>query len=177
MVQTKAAGLPGFGFGSVTDRLLERNRLQGWSQRVLTDRRPRLGLAIITCMDCRIDVYDALGLGTGDAHVLRNAGGLVTDDTIRSLVVSQRLLGTREVMIVHHTDCGLHGLDEAAFAREIADQTCCELPFRLGAFADLDEDVRESIRRLRESPFAAEPGSIRGFVYDVETGLVREVRI
>lgn len=160
---------------SIHDRLLDRNRLRRWTQPVTRAKEPRLGVAIVTCMDCRIDVYEAFGLETGDANVLRNAGGLVTDDTLRSLVVSQRLLGTREVMIVHHTDCGLHRLDEEAFAATIADAVGTPLPFAFGAFDDVDEDVRISVERVLASPFIAEKDAVRGYVYDVATGTVRRV--
>jgi len=160
----------------VTDRLLARNRAN-WRRIGAQDRFPNLRLTIITCMDCRIDVYDAFGLLPGDANVLRNAGGQVTDDVIRSLVLSQRLLGTREVLVMHHTDCGLHRLDEAAFAAELATATGVQPPMAFGAFEDLDEDVRVSIRRILASPFVTSKGSVRGFVYDVTNGHLREVTI
>ncbi len=126
-------------------------------------------------MDSRIDVFEAFGLAHGDAHVLRNAGGLVTDDVVRSLVLSQRLLGTTEVMLVHHTDCGVHGLDEAAFSAGLAQETGHEPTGGFGAFTDIDDDVRKSIERVLQNPFIAAKQSVRGFVYDVNTGLVREV--
>jgi carbonic anhydrase len=160
---------------SVIDRLLERNRIQGWSRRNPPDRRPRLRLAIVTCMDSRIDVFEAFGLQHGDAHVLRNAGGLVSDDTLRSLVLSQRLLGTTDVMLMHHTDCGVHGLDAEAFARDLERETGQRPTTDFGAFDDIDADVRQSIQRVIDSPFVASKHAVRGFVYDVETGLVREV--
>jgi carbonic anhydrase len=169
--RTGAARLP------IIERLVDRNRMRAWSRRTPIDKQPTLGLAIITCMDCRIDVYEAFGLESGDANVLRNAGGLVTDDTIRSLVLSQRLLGTREVMIVHHTDCGLHNLDEASFVRDLESEAGATLPFRMGAFVDLDADVRTSVRRVLDSPFVARKEHVRGFVYDVATGAVREVPV
>ncbi len=126
-------------------------------------------------MDSRIDVFEAFGLTHGDAHVLRNAGGLVTDDVVRSLVLSQRLLGTTEIMLVHHTDCGVHGLDEAAFAAELERETGHVPTGGFGAFTDIDDDVRRSIDRVLQDPFIASKPSVRGFVYDVNTGLVREV--
>jgi carbonic anhydrase len=175
MVEERPFGSGSIIGGSVIDRLLERNRLHGRSRPIAHDRRPRLRLAIVTCMDSRIDVFEAFGLQHGDAHVLRNAGGLVSDDTVRSLVLSQRLLGTTDVMLMHHTDCGLHGLDEAAFARELEQDTGLRPPASFGAFDDLDADVRRSIERVIDSPFVASKHAVRGFVYDVETGLVREV--
>jgi carbonic anhydrase len=160
---------------SIQDRLLDRNRLRAWSAAPPRSKDPRLGVAIVTCMDCRIDVYEAFGLETGDANVLRNAGGLVTDDTLRSLVVSQRLLGTREVMVVHHTDCGLHNLDEAAFSTAIEHAVGAPPPFGFGAFADIDDDVRASVQRIVDSPFIAAKHAVRGYVYDVASGSVRRV--
>ena len=161
---------------SIQDRLLDRNRLRRWTQPVTRAKEPRLGVAIVTCMDCRIDVYQALGLTSGDANVLRNAGGIVTDDVIRSLVLSQRLLGTREVILMHHTDCGLHDLDEERFVDDLAVVVGTRPPFEFGAFRDVDEDVRRSLARVIDSPFVSEKGSVRGFVYDVATAHVREVR-
>jgi len=141
----------------------------------LLPKEPARKLAVVACMDSRLNVYAALGLGTGDAHVVRNAGGLVTDDVVRSLMLSQWTLGTREIVIVQHTDCGLMRIREDETRARIAAETGAEPPFALGAFQDLDVSVRESISRLTESPFIAHK-SIRGFVYDVATGLLREVR-
>jgi carbonic anhydrase len=137
--------------------------------------RPRRGIAIVTCMDCRLDVLGALDLRLGDAHVLRNAGGIVTDDTIRSLAISQRRLGTREVLLVHHTDCGMQTLDEEGFRSELREAAGAEPPFAIGAFDDLEEDVRRSVERVRSSPYLLHRDAVRGFVYEVETGSVREV--
>lgn len=161
----------------VTDELLRRNRtyaetFPGRDRPVA----PRLHLAVVACMDSRLDLFAALGLDIGDAHVIRNAGGIVTDDVIRSLVVSQQRLGTREVVVVHHTDCGLHGLDEPAFREQLVAMSGEEPPFAFGAFADLEASVRESVGRVTASPFVAEKGSVRGFVFEVETGVLREVR-
>jgi carbonic anhydrase len=139
--------------------------------------RPRRGIAVVTCMDCRLDVMGALGLDRGDAHVLRNAGGVVTEDTIRSLAISQRRLGTREVTLIHHTDCGMQGLDEDDFAAELRAAAGEDPPFAIGSFADVDDDVRESLSRVRRSPFLAHRDSVRGFVYDVDTHLLREVTV
>ncbi len=126
-------------------------------------------------MDARLNPHALLGLEEGDAHVISNAGGVITDDEIRSLAISQRLLGTEEIVVVHHTDCGMLGLDAEAFKRSIAEETGVEPPWPVGAFPDLDADVRESVERLRESPFIPRKDSIRGFVYEVETGRLREV--
>ncbi len=163
------------GSDYVTNRLLARNRIAVRRRSELA-KFPRMRLAIVTCMDCRIDVYEALGLTSGDANVLRNAGGIVTDDVIRSLVLSQRLLGTREVILMHHTDCGLHDLDEERFVDDLAAASGARPPFEFGAFRDVDDDVRRSLARVIDSPFVAEKGSVRGFVYDVATAQVREVR-
>jgi carbonic anhydrase len=142
---------------------------------VTLNARPARELAIVTCMDCRLDVLSALGLELGAAHVLRNAGGIVTDDVLRSLAISQRRLGTREVAVVHHTNCGMQGLDEAAFGAELREAAGADPPFSIGAFTDLEADVRESMRRIAESPFLPHRDRIRGFVYDVQTNSVREV--
>jgi carbonic anhydrase len=138
--------------------------------------RPTLRVAVVACMDARIDAHAALGLRQGDAHVIRNAGGIVTDDVLRSLLVSQRLLGTREVMLIHHTGCGLLGLDDEELAAAIERDTGARPPFPLGAFNDLDEDVRRSIRAVAECPFLPHRDVVRGFVDDVATGRLREVR-
>ncbi|MBM4434758.1 MAG: carbonic anhydrase [Chloroflexi bacterium] len=159
------------------DEALDRNRAYA---RVHGRRdlavRPRRALAIVTCMDSRLDVFAALGLAEGDAHVLRNAGGIVTDDTIRSLALSQRLLGTEAVMLIHHTDCGLERVTEEGFRAELARAAGAEPPFEIGAFSDVDDSVRRSIARVAASPFLPRRDRARGFVYDVTTGELREVR-
>jgi len=161
----------------VTDEALDRNRAYARSrgQRDVA-ARPRRALAVVACMDARLDVFAALGLAEGDAHVLRTAGGIVTDDVIRSLAISQRLLGTRAVMLIHHTECGLEKLDEKAFRAELARDAGSEPPFAIGAFADVDESVRRSIERVSGSPFLLHRDRVRGFVYDVRSGELREVR-
>jgi carbonic anhydrase len=138
---------------------------------------PTRHVAIVTCMDSRIDNFRIFGLGSGEAHILRNAGGLVTDDVLRSLVLSQRLLGTREVMLVHHTDCGLDGVDEPALRAQIAAETGHPPPYAFGAFNDVDEAVRSAILRVREHAFLPHRDRVRGFVYEVETGHLREVTV
>jgi carbonic anhydrase len=136
---------------------------------------PGRNLAVVACMDARLDVSRVLGLRNGDAHVIRNAGGVVTDDVIRSLTLSQRALGTREIVLVHHTRCGLQGVDEEGFRRELAAEVGITPSWSLEGFDDVEEDVRQSMHRLRMSPFLPHKDHIRGFVYEVETGRVREV--
>ncbi|MEA2458892.1 MAG: carbonic anhydrase [Thermoleophilaceae bacterium] len=138
------------------------------------DPRPRRGVAVLSCMDSRIDLSPMLGLERGDAHVIRNAGGLATDDAIRSLSASQRLLGTREIVVVMHEGCGLHGASEDEFAEALAADGV--LPnWRLGAFEDVEATLRHSLERLRASPELPVRDHIRGFVFDPETGTLREV--
>jgi carbonic anhydrase len=136
---------------------------------------PSRKLAILTCMDCRVDVAAAIGLQHGDAHVLRNAGGIVTDDVIRSLAISQRKLGTEEVMVVHHTDCGMAKITDDGFRAELEEATGKAPDFPIGAFADVEDSVRESVRRIRESPFVPHRDAVSGHVYDVETHQLREI--
>jgi len=141
------------------------------------DVRPSRRLAIVTCMDSRLDVFAALGLRAGEAHVLRNAGGVITDDAIRSLAVSQRRLGTREVMLIHHNDCGLEQLTDDGFRAELQEATGVAPAFAIESFTDLDADVSQSIRRVRRSPFVLHKDIVRGFVYDVDTHRLREVHV
>ena len=136
---------------------------------------PARKIAIITCMDARLETGALLGLGEGDAHVIRNAGGVVTDDVIRSLTISQRLLGTREIMLIHHTDCGMLTFTDAELKQAIEKETGIRPPFAIDAFSDLEDDVRQSIARINASPFVVHKDAIRGFVYEVETGRLREV--
>lgn len=136
---------------------------------------PSKHLAIVTCMDSRIDTFRIFGLRPGEAHILRNAGGLVTEDMLRSLVLSQRLLKTREVILMHHTKCGLHGTDETQFAAEIAAEIGEPPPYAFGAFTDLDEAVRRAIARVREHAFLPHRGHVSGYVYDVDDGSLRQV--
>jgi carbonic anhydrase len=138
--------------------------------------RPGLGLAIVACMDSRLDLFALFGLAVGDAHVIRNAGGLITDDAVRSITISQRFLGTREIILVHHTDCGLHGLDDERFASELEAETGRRPGWKAGGFADPAEDVRRSIEAIRSDPFIPVKDSVRGFVFDVSSGLLDEVR-
>ena len=136
---------------------------------------PGKEIAIVACMDARLETGALLGLEEGDAHVIRNAGGVVTDDVIRSLTISQRLLGTREVMLIHHTDCGMLTFSDAELKEAIQKDTGIRPPFAMDTFSDLEEDVRQSIARIKASPFVVHKHAIRGFVYEVETGRLREV--
>jgi len=136
---------------------------------------PARGIAVVACMDARLNPHALLGLAEGDAHVIRNAGGVITDDEIRSLAISQRLLGTEEIMLIHHTDCGMLTFKDDDLRREIQDETGVKPEWAAEAFDDLDEDVRQSIARIKASPFIPRKDKIRGFVYEVETGRVREV--
>lgn len=158
-----------------TDDLLDRNRAYaGGHTGADLPARPRLRVAVLTCMDARVLPARALGLTEGDAHVIRNAGGLATDDAVRSLVLSQRLLGTEEVLVVHHTRCGMEGLREEELLSTLEDETGRRPGFDLGGFADVEEDVRRTVARLRDEPFLLHR-RVRGFVYEVETGRLREV--
>jgi carbonic anhydrase len=141
------------------------------------DVRPSRRLVIVTCMDSRLDVFAALGLQEGQAHILRNAGGVITDDVIRSLAVSQRRLGTREVMLIHHTDCGMQSLTDDGFRAELQEATGLAPAFAIESFTDLDADVRQSILRVRRSPFLLHRDQVRGFVYDVDTHRLREIDV
>jgi carbonic anhydrase len=138
-------------------------------------RPPATKVAVVACMDARLNVYGALGLEEGDAHVIRNAGGVVTDDAIRSLAISQRLLGTEEIVLIHHTGCGMLTFTDDDFKRSIEEDTGIRPEWAAEAFPDLDADVRQSIARIKASPFIPRKDVIRGFVYEVETGRLREV--
>jgi carbonic anhydrase len=161
---------------SAIDELLANNRGVAGS---LPDRHldvhPSRRLAVVTCMDSRLDVFAALGLRDGEAHVLRNAGGVITDDVVRSLAVSQRRLGTREVMLIHHTDCGMQALTDDGFRAELQQATGVAPSWAIESFTDLDADVRQSILRVRRSAFLPCSDLVRGFVYDVDTHRLREV--
>lgn len=139
------------------------------------DVRPSRRLAVVACMDSRIAVFRVLGLGLGEAHIIRNAGGIVTNDVIRSLAISQRRLGTRAIVVIQHTDCGLMKITDDEFRAELQEATGLAPTFAIESFRDLDANVRQSLERLRVSPFLAYRDDIRGFVYDVDTGALREV--
>ena len=136
---------------------------------------PAKQIAVVACMDARLNVYALVGANEGEAHVIRNAGGVITDDEIRSLAISQRLLGTREIMLIHHTDCGMLTFTDDAFKRSIQDDTGIKPSWGAEAFPDLNEDVRQSIARIKASPFVPHTDAIRGFVFDVATGKLNEV--
>lgn len=161
---------------SVTDELL-RTAEERASDHARNDlgAAPRRKVAVVTCMDPRIDPAALLGLAPGDVHVLRNAGGVVTDDMIRSLAISQRKLGTEEVVLIHHTDCELHMFDDDGFRDEIRRETGIKPSWSAEAFADVDADVRQSIARIEASPFLLDRGLVRGFVLDVASGRLREI--
>jgi carbonic anhydrase len=138
---------------------------------------PSKHVAVVACMDARLDVYRLLGINEGEAHVIRNAGGVVTDDAIRSLAISQRLLGTKEIILIHHTDCGMLTFTDDDFKRSIQDETGVKPPWSAEAFPDLAEDVRQSLRRIENSPFVTRHESARGFVFDVASGKLEEVTL
>jgi carbonic anhydrase len=161
---------------SVTDELLENNQRYAESFQGPLPLPPARGLAVIACMDARLDVHGLLGLREGDAHVIRNAGGVVTDDEIRSLAISQRLLGTREIILIHHTDCGMLTFTDDGFKASIEEETGIKPPWAAEAFSDLDADVRQSVARIKASPFVPHKDSVRGFVFDIATGKLTEVK-
>ncbi|MFP3989583.1 carbonic anhydrase [Streptomyces sp. E11-3] len=162
---------------SAVDDVLENNAAFAAAYKDLDPPRPpRKRLAVIACMDSRLDIYKMLGLEEGDAHVIRNAGGVVTQDTIRSLVISQRVGGTREIMLMHNTECGMLTFRDEELKRQVESETGAEVPFAFHAFSDLEEQVRRSVARIRESPLLVHKDTIRGFVYEVRTGRLREIR-
>jgi carbonic anhydrase len=156
------------------DRMLQAN--EEWARRFPGSKpvRPARAVAVVACMDSRMPLFGMLGLDIGDAHVIRNAGGVITEDTIRSLTISQHVLGTREIVLVHHSECGLEATDEQAFADQVEQATGHRPPWPVRAFTDVDADVRESMRLIRESPYLLSH-EVRGTVYDVTTGRLREV--
>ena len=161
---------------SSTDDLLANNESYAASfEKADLPLPPAKKVAVVACMDARLHVYGALGLQEGDAHVIRNAGGVVTDDEIRSLAISQRLLGTEEIILIHHTDCGMMKFSDDEFREQIRVDTGIRPPWAAEAFGDLDIDVRQSIARIQASPFIPVKVSVRGFVYDVHDGTLREV--
>ena len=161
---------------TVTDELLRNNAefASSFSNGDLP-MPPSRNLAVVACMDARLNVYALLGLREGEAHVIRNAGGVVSDDVLRSLVISQRLLGTREVILIHHTDCGMLTFTDDQLKADIEAETGVRPHFALEAFSDLERDIRQSIARIKASPFVPHRDAVRGFVYDVRTGALQEV--
>jgi carbonic anhydrase len=163
---------------TVIDTLFDNNRAYADSRpQNLHAVEPSRAIAIVTCMDSRIDVFAALGLGDGEAHILRNAGGVITDDVIRSLAISQRKLGTREIMLIHHTDCGMQKITDDGFRAELQDATGISPAFAIESFVDADADVRQSVLRVRRSDFIPFRELVRGFVYDVKTSRLHEVHV
>jgi carbonic anhydrase len=161
---------------STTDALLENAKSYAASfDKGDLPMPPGRKIAIVACMDARLNPYGLLGLQEGDAHVIRNAGGVITDDEIRSLAISQRLLGTEEIVLIHHTDCGMLTFTDDDFRRSIQDETGIKPEWAAEAFPDVDEDVRQSLARVKASPFIPKKDSVRGFVYEVESGNLREV--
>ncbi|HEV2636703.1 MAG TPA: carbonic anhydrase [Actinocrinis sp.] len=161
---------------SVTDQYLVNNEAYAAAFTGPLPLPPAGHVAVLACMDARINVYGVLGLKEGEAHVIRNAGGVVTEDEIRSLAISQRLLGTREIILIHHTDCGMLTFTDDAFKQSIQEDTGIKPSWAAEAFPDLDEDVRQSINRIKSSPFIPHTDSVRGFVFDVATGRLAEVK-
>jgi carbonic anhydrase len=160
---------------SVTDELLANNSRYTETFGGQLPLPPAKRVAVVACMDARLDVYRILGLNEGEAHVIRNAGGVVTDDEVRSLAISQRLLGTQEIILIHHTDCGMLTFTDDQFKKSIQDETGIKPAWSAEAFSDLEEDVRQSIARIKASPFVPNQQAIRGFVFDVATGKLNEV--
>ena len=160
---------------SATDELLANNQRYADGFTGPLPLPPAKGVAVVACMDARLNVYAILGLEEGQAHVIRNAGGVVTDDGIRSLAISQRLLGTREIILIHHTDCGMLTFTDDDFKAAIQADTGIKPAWSAEAFSDLDADVRQSIARIKASPFVPHKDSVRGFVFDVATGKLNEV--
>ena len=161
---------------SVTEELLQNNAAYAQSfDKGDLRLPPARGVAVVACMDARLDVHKILGLKEGDAHVIRNAGGVITDDEIRSLTISQRLLGTREIILIHHTDCGMLTFSDDELKAQIHEDVGLKPHFSMESFSDLEEDVRQSVARIQASPFIPHKESVRGFIYEVETGRLREV--
>jgi carbonic anhydrase len=161
---------------SVTDELLQNNEgyAEGFDKGDLP-LPPAKEVAVVACMDARLHVSKILGLDEGDAHIIRNAGGVVTDDEIRSLAISQHLLGTTEIILIHHTDCGMLTFKDDDFRAQLEQETGIRPEWAAEAFSDLDDDVRQNIGRIKASPFIPNKDAVRGFVYEVETGRLREV--
>jgi carbonic anhydrase len=161
---------------SYTDELLKNNEAYAEKfDKAGLPIPPAKKVAVIACMDARLNPSYILGLEEGDAHVIRNAGGVITDDEIRSLAISQRLLGTEEIILIHHTDCGMLTFNDDDFKHQIEEDTGIKPPWAAEAFSDLNQDVRQSLARIKASPFIPNKDHVRGFVYEVETGRLREV--
>ena len=161
---------------TVTDQYLENNKKYAANFQGPLPLPPKNQIAVLACMDARINVYGALGIQEGESHVIRNAGGVVTDDEIRSLSISQRLLGTKEIILIHHTDCGMLTFSDDEFKKSIQDETGIKPEWAAEAFSNLEVDVKQSIARIKQSPFIPHTDSVRGFIFDVATGLLNEVQ-
>lgn len=162
---------------AVTDELLRNNESYAASfDKADLPMPPGKQVAVVACMDARLNVYGMLGIEEGDAHVIRNAGGVITDDAIRSLVISQKLLGTEEIILIHHTDCGMLTFTDDEVKKQIESETGIRPPFALEAFGDPEGDVRQSIKRVKANPFVPNKDGVRGFVFDVKTGKLNEVK-
>lgn len=162
---------------AVTDELLRNNETYAGSfDKADLPMPPGKQVAVVACMDARLNVYGMLGIEEGDAHVIRNAGGVITDDAIRSLVISQKLLGTEEIILIHHTDCGMLTFTDDEVKKQIESETGIRPPFALDAFGDPEADVRQSIKRIKANPFVPNKDAVRGFVFDVKTGKLNEVK-
>jgi len=162
---------------SVTDQYLDNNTAYAAAFTGPLPLPPARQTAVLACMDARLNVYGVLGLAEGDSHVIRNAGGVATDDAIRSLAISQRLLGTKEIILIHHTDCGMLTFTDDGFRESIRAETGVKPPWAAEAFADLETDVRQSVARIRTSPFIPHTDAVRGFVFDVASGKLAEVSL
>ena len=162
---------------TVTDDYLANNANYASSFQGPLPLPPSKHVAVLACMDARLDVYRALGINEGESHVIRNAGGVATDDAIRSLAISQRLLGTREIILIHHTDCGMLTFTDDEFKRGIQEETGVKPPWAAESFSDIAEAVRQSLRRILYSPFVTKHESLRGFIFDVATGKLEEVTL
>ena len=160
---------------SVTDQYLKNNEAYAGTFTGPLPLPPSKHVAVVACMDARLDVYRILGLGDGEAHVIRNAGGVITDDEIRSLAISQRLLGTKEIILIHHTDCGMLTFRDDDFRQQIQEDTGIKPEWAAESFENLEDDVRQSIARIEASPFIPRKDQVRGFIYEVESGRLREV--
>jgi len=162
---------------TVTDDYLANNATYASAFKGPLPLPPSKHIAVLACMDARIDVYRVLGINEGESHVIRNAGGVATDDAIRSLAISQRLLGTKEIILIHHPDCGMLTFTDDDFKRSIQEETGVKPPWAAEAFPDIAEDVRQSLRRIENSPFVTKHESLRGFIFDVATGKLEEVAL
>jgi carbonic anhydrase len=161
---------------TVTDQYLENNKKYAANFQGPLPLPPKNQIAVLACMDARINVYQVLGIQEGEAHVIRNAGGVVTADEIRSLAISQRLLGTQEIILIHHTDCGMLTFTDDGFKKSIEDETGIKPEWAAEAFSDLETNVKQSIARIKKSPFIPKTDKVRGFIFDVATGLLNEVK-